>query len=121
MVLGNDDIDTKDKTAFIQKLIEVNSTIKHILKQDTGCKCTNTLTTKILMGIYGCVPAYDTYVKTSLKKLNICQTVNNKSLEGLFDFYYTNKTVLSQKLPLTIDKTIQYPIMKKIDMAFFVK
>ena len=73
------------------------------------------------MGIYGCVPAYDTYVKSSLKKLNLCQTVNKRSLESLFDFYYANKVILSQKLTLTIDKSIKYPIMKKIDMAFFVQ
>ena len=118
---GDDDINTKDKTVFIRKLLEANSTITRILEQDTGYKCTDTLTTKILMGIYGCVPAYDTYVKTSLKELNICQTVNAKSLDGLFEFYFANKIALSQNLTLTIDKTIRYPIMKKIDMAFFVK
>lgn len=118
---GDDDINTKNKDVFIEILLNANTAINRILQKDTGCRCTDTLTTKILMGIYGCVPAYDTYVKSSLKKLNLCQTVNRRSLESLFDFYYANKVILSQKLTLTVDKSITYPIMKKIDMAFFVQ
>lgn len=118
---NDDDISSKNRNIFIMTLLKAVSVVKNILEKiSNGRPCSDTLATKILLGIYGCVPAYDDFVKKTLRQLNIQKTVNEKSLNALFDFYYENREIFSKKLPLTNYPDVMYPIMKKIDMALFV-
>lgn len=90
---------------------------KHLIK--AKIQPTDTLITKILMGIYGCTPAYDRFFIDGLRKYNnthksISTKYNQKSFEKL-------KT-LAEDLKfnqLLKDKNIKYPKMRLIDAYFW--
>lgn len=71
---------------------------------------TDTLITKILMGIFGCVPAYDNFLKIALKNYGIPQTFNEDSFNQLKDLAKTIKINPEFK---------QYPPMRLIDAYFW--
>lgn len=81
---------------------------------------TDTLVTKILLGTLGCVPAFDTYYKDSVKKNHISQGKFNKdSVRSVAEFYCDNLDVF-EKLRYEISKCgIEYPPMKLMDMCFW--
>jgi predicted RNase H-like HicB family nuclease len=51
------------------------------------------LFTKIMMGVFGCVPSYDSKFTKTLEN----KTLNKISLEEIYDFYTKNKEVLDKK------------------------
>lgn len=84
-------------------------------------KCWETLTSKIMLGTLGCVPAYDTYFKDKAKKAGITNSFSRKGLKDLEDFVKANKNfidALQQKVKNKIGLT--YPIMKIVDMIFWL-
>ena len=88
-------------------------------KRDT---ITDTLITKVLLGVLGVTPAYDRYFKEGLKSYNnkpnsqIPQTFNKQSFKGLINFAQNLKNL---PLPLKIDHRMKYPLMKLVDMYFW--
>ncbi len=80
---------------------------------------TQTLITKILMGMFGCTPAYDRFFILGLKKWNDC---GNKYIPPSFneisfnELKFLSKTLVSRNLLL---KNVQYPPMKLIDTYFW--
>ena len=51
----------------------------------------DTLVTKIMLGVFANIPAFDQYFKKFLKNNGYCQTPNKKSLKQLNEFYLKNK------------------------------
>jgi hypothetical protein len=92
-----------------------------------------TLITKILLGVFGFIPAFDNNFRSafsSISKWDVCFTkVNMKSLKFISDFYLANKSAidyLSENTFTTDFKTsqktnINYPKAKIIDMYGFTK
>ena len=90
-----------------------------------------TLTTKILLGVFGFIPAYDKYFCKSFNEIfkNRCgfSVMNIKSLNCLKEFYDANKTIIDNLANntyttdfITGQKTnITYPKAKIIDMFGF--
>ncbi len=83
-----------------------------------------TLITKILMGVFGCVPAYDRYFITALRKHNettkkenhICQTYNEESFNTLVQWWKKQKCNKKRKLQ---NSSLIYPPMKLADVYFW--
>ncbi len=103
-----------------EKLNEANGiVISHY--QESGVTPTDTLITKVLMGIFGCVPAYDRYFVIGLKEYNktnkhISQSYNKNSFEAL------KKLTNGLKTKCLIPKdTIAYPKMRLLDAYFWFK
>lgn len=86
----------------------------------TTNNATDTLVTKILLGTLGCVPAFDTYYKDSVKKNHISQgTFNKDSVRSVAEFYCDNFDMF-EKLRYEISECgIEYPPMKLMDMCFW--
>lgn len=61
--------------------------IPHINGEEKLVTVTDTLASKILLGVYGIVPAYDRYLKEALKLHGISQQFNEASLMELVNFY----------------------------------
>ncbi len=90
---------------------------------------TDTLVTKILMGTMGCVPAFDRFLKIGIKWLKqqynddysiISQTIESKAQNEGKTFFALEIFAGANKDALTIVGTsIQYPIMKCVDMFFW--
>ncbi len=81
------------------------------------------LVTKIMLGVFGNVPAFDSYFKKGFG----VSTFGKYSLEKVADFYKTNKDILDQSRLKTLDFSTGQPTnriytrAKVIDMVFFIE
>lgn len=113
------DVDKYDEEN-IELLLNCKQQIIEILGKEN--KPSDTLVTKIMLGIFANIPAYDQYFRKSLK----LHSVNKKSLLKIKKFYEENKeTFDSYKIPtfdfLTSKETdIIYTKAKLIDMCGFM-
>jgi len=110
------DIDKYNDKNIRRKLSEIYFNIKIILEG------TDTLTTKIMLGVFGSIPAFDKY----FKKAFCISSVDG--IEEIYNFYIENKMIiddLSDHIStidfLTGQKKINYPKAKIIDMYGFTK
>ncbi|EIP2873960.1 hypothetical protein ACYJA9_001420 [Campylobacter upsaliensis] len=121
------DINLWDKQDWNQ-ITQANKIIeeKLLLYKNNKNKISNTLIAKILLGIFGCTPAYDRFFVNGLKKHNIN---NNKipiqycedSYIGIIDLIDRCKSSFKfPKIPLKYNKNIYYPDMKIMDMYFWI-
>ena len=87
-----------------------------------GNKPTDTLVTKIMLGVFANIPAYDQYFRKSLG----VHSVNRNSLLRIKKFYEENRTAFDSFKIYTFnfltsqDTNIIYPIIKLIDMYGFI-
>jgi len=106
---------------FVSEVREVYSVNIDIFNgKGKRIKLSDTLVSKIILGIYGCVPAYDRYFIRGLKMNNIngrrlCQ----ESLKRLVEFYEDNKVELDEAKNEISCRGKDYPVMKLIDMYFW--
>jgi hypothetical protein len=83
------------------------------------------LTTKILMGTLGCVPAYDRFFMNGLHEYNkdekrIIKKFGKQSLQNIIDYYLENKnTLLELRIEIKKKTGMIYPLMKIIDSYFW--
>lgn len=81
------------------------------------------LVTKVMLGVFGCVPAFDTYFK---KGFGVA-TFSRASLRQIGDFYRDNSRIIDQLRQPTLDFTTGKPTMrlytraKIVDMVFFIE
>jgi hypothetical protein len=81
------------------------------------------LVTKIMLGVFGCVPAFDTYFKKGFGTWTFGRT----SLKRVAKFYTDNADVIDRHCVPTLefdtgtDSTRKYTRAKVIDMVFFVE
>ncbi|WP_414469269.1 hypothetical protein [Methanobacterium sp. ACI-7] len=104
----------------IKLLLNCKEEINKAFGKDTP---TDTLITKIMLGVFANVPAFDQYVQKSLKVYKL----NEKSLWKIKEFYDQNKTVIdSFNIPtydfLNGEETdILYTKAKLVDMCGFME
>lgn len=122
------DVDTYDQNS-IAEIIQIYKEIKERLIKNGNADLT--LITKILLGIFGFIPAFDSYFCKSFRELcnKECSfsRVNTKSLNMIKEFYLSNKTTIDKLSKntyttnfLTGKKTnINYTKAKIIDMYGF--
>lgn len=81
---------------------------------------------KIMLGVFGNIPAYDRYFKRFLKGKEYCQTFNVRSLKQIKEFYDDNKVEIDKvdiktRDFLTLKETnVCYTKAKLIDMYGFI-
>lgn len=93
---------------------------KSVKETEVRNKLSATLTTKILMGTLGCVPAYDRYFIDGVKGQKVTTGIYNiKSLLKLVDFYDTNRVRLEETRKRLKVYDLPYPQMKLLDMGFW--
>lgn len=84
---------------------------------------TPTLVTKVMLGVFGCVPAFDTYFKAGFD----ASTFGPKSLRRIGEFYDAVSEVIERHRVPTLDfdtgqdTNIRYTAAKVIDMIFFIE
>lgn len=113
----------KYKTIAIEKILQGNVKLEENI--------TDTLVTKILLGTFGCVPAYDRYVVSALKRIGIKETkfikkhkLNEKAFDEVWEFCVKSKTTLKEvynsfeNLPRGLNHK-KYPIMKILDISLW--
>lgn len=84
-------------------------------------KASDTLVTKILLGVFGCAPAYDQYFRAAARKYKVCSGEwGIASLQQLWDFYQTNYALFENlQCEITFDGGSTYPPMKLMDMCLW--
>lgn len=81
------------------------------------------LVTKIMLGVFGCVPAFDTYFKKGFG----ASTFGDKALRKVGDFYADHADVIDKHRVPTLsfetglDTEWRYTRAKVIDMIFFIE
>lgn len=106
----------------IRRLIEVEGTIRSVQPS-----MSDTLLTKIMLGVFGSVPAFDINFRRACKPEGLIATFGPKALRKIGAFYQRNPTVIdAHRLP-TLDFTSgaethrRYTRAKIIDMAYFIE
>lgn len=83
-------------------------------------KPTDTLITKILLGVFGCTPAYDRYFRNSAVKYDVCKIkFTYESLKDIWEYYNDNLSTLEKIRNELSNKDLTYTPMKLMDMALF--
>jgi hypothetical protein len=106
----------------IQRLLAVAGTIRDALPGMSP-----TLLTKIMLGVFGSVPAFDTNFRAACKGEGIVQTFGSKALRKIGTFYKGNAAVIDAHRVPTLDFISGghtqrcYTRAKVIDMAFFIE
>lgn len=118
-----------DQSKYLDGVTELKSKIADFLHNATYYKndCTgeitkvsDTLITKILLGTFSCVPAYDAYFKKTLGKEKIKKAFDKNGLSSLLDYILKNKAAIIEAQQEVNEMTeIKYPVMKIVDMAFW--
>ncbi len=109
-----------------------DSNIKRILAlagrlRDAQRGMSDTLLTKILLGVFGSVPAFDTNFKKGCKVEGVCATFGSRALNQISAFYQCNATLINSYRVQTLDFVSgthtkrTYTCAKVIDMAFFTE
>ena len=79
---------------------------------------TDTLISKILLGTFSCIPAYDQFFVEGLKMSGVGGIkFNNNGIEVLFDWY--EKNGLHKVVSCLNEGIKKYPLMKLLDMYFW--
>lgn len=92
-----------------------------VKKTDIKSDISEILITKILLGTLGCVPAYDRFFNSGIKKTKVAVgQYNKKSIQQLARFYIENKDELENvRKSMRVEEDILYPQMKLLDMGFW--
>ncbi|HWL22390.1 MAG TPA: hypothetical protein VNR38_01325 [Ureibacillus sp.] len=109
---------------FFNKVDELSRETVRVYKEnillvngnETEISLTDTLVTKILLGVYGVAPAYDRYFNEAVRLHGISAIFNVNSMKQLIQFYklYQNEFEKCQE-----EIGVHYPPMKLIDMYFW--
>ena len=95
---------------------------------ETKNELSDVLITKILMGVYGCIPAYDRYVCEGLGIQGICKTFSKRGVKELlclmkentiFDSFDDIRRSISEKYPSHQFEINDYTYMKIMDMVLW--
>ncbi|EHZ4885303.1 hypothetical protein K5688_000797 [Campylobacter lari] len=122
-------IDLWDKHDWSQ-ITEAGKIIKENLlkyKDKNKDKISDILITKILLGIFGCTPAYDRFFVNGLRQYNsknsneISISYGENSYKGIVDLIDRCKSSFEfPKIKLKSNENIYYPDMKIMDMYFWI-
>ena len=89
---------------------------------------TNTLVTKVLLGVFGSIPAFDTFFTHGLRSVTgKAARLNQSTLLTIADFYRANARAIDQQRVRTLDFASdrltrqRYPRAKVIDMVFLIE
>lgn len=93
------------------------------LRAALGGAASDTLTTKVMLGVFGCVPAFDRYFRAGFG----VSTFSDRSLRLISEFHGENTAMIEAARVPTLDfrtgcpTDIRYTEAKVMDMVFFVE
>ncbi len=106
-----------DEKNFAEKTDKIKAVYDDIKKyyRNLGFDASKTLITKILLGTYCCVPAYDTFFVKGLSKCGI----KNCGFEKLGSWLNSNPKFIEDLISFSDKEQLNYPLMKLVDMYFW--
>lgn len=119
-ILWNCEPEILESENALNLLFECTENIsKSYLNKNNHRKPSDTLLTKILLGVFGCVPAYDRYFVNAIKEYGGIGKFNKKSIKLLCEFYNENRNELLVVKNELNNQNQFYTSMKIIDMLFW--
>ena len=111
--------DSFENIDLINELTELINKL-YVHKITNKERLSDTFVTKILLGVFGCVPAYDSYFKSAVKHYKVCsQNFNERSLISLYSFYNLYFNEFENLRKQFENEGVYYTPMKLIDMCFW--
>lgn len=99
---------------------EIRKQVYRVLKKEVKNGVSSTLVTKVLMGTFGCAPAYDRYFISGVVSKGITtQNFNKESMKKLIEFYKANSRTFEKVRSKMKVNGLNYPQMKLLDMGFW--
>ena len=119
--LWETDVNTYEKDG-IDLIINFANKLRVDWGKDWNRRPSDILITKIMLGVFGCVPAFDTYFKKGFG----VSSLNKNSLNGISKYYSENKQIDNYLDYVTDFKTgkpfkgkFKYTRARVIDLVFF--
>ncbi|MFI8684685.1 hypothetical protein [Rossellomorea sp. NPDC077527] len=108
----------------IENLIEdirntYQNNISVLQGKEVDINVSDTLVTKIMLGVFGNVPAYDRYFKMGMALFDFNMQLNARSLKELANFHNEHVDEFSACRKLLNSQDIHYTPMKLVDMYFW--
>ena len=109
----------------VTKLLECRKNIRAAFGDEN--RASDTLVTKVMLGVFGNVPAFDTFVCTALSELLGVRSFGRRSLRALGRFYEAHSDVIERHRVATLafatggETRRRYTRAKVLDMAFFIR
>lgn len=111
--------DSFDNIDLINELVILINEL-YVHKISNKDRLSDTFVTKILLGVFGCVPAYDRYFKSAVSHYKVCsQNFNKRSLIDLYSFYNLYFDEFEKLRKQFANEGVYYTPMKLIDMCFW--
>lgn len=108
------------KGDFAGPVIELSCELTNVYQREAGETPSSTLLTKILLGTIGCTPAYDRYLKWTLRETRAATAIfNEQSLRELGRLYAVQRDHFETLRYRFSSYGVLYPPMKVLDMCFF--
>jgi hypothetical protein len=113
--------------AVCHGLVDTASGIAEALHYPDGAWPTRTLATKIMLGVFGNVPAFDSRVVAGLRKTRLTGRFGLRALQNIGRFYDDHREVIEQHRDRTLDFTTgrqtqrHYTRAKVIDEIFYIE
>jgi hypothetical protein len=114
------ELDAHSYAGYADEVLALSSRVRKAFKV-SGVNGSDTLVTKTMLGVFGCVPAFDRYFRRGFG----CQTLCKPALLRIGDYYQDNKVQIDAAQVLTLDFSTgadtkrRYSQAKIIDMVFF--
>lgn len=108
----------KELVDLINKLYLYKISKKTKITEDD--RLSDTFVTKILLGVFGCVPAFDRYFVKAVSHYKVCnQNFNERSLTNIYSFYNLHFEEFENLRKQFANEGVYYTPMKLIDMCFW--
>ena len=111
------DLDTHKLSDHVDEVLAVNRRIQNSF----SIRSSDTMVTKTMLGVFGCVPAFDHCFRIGFGCHSLCKS----TLQRIGKFYDDNRAVIDAHEVFTLDFGTgdetgrRYPTAKIIDMIFF--
>jgi hypothetical protein len=112
-----------DAHCYTEANCAIVSEVAERIREALSDGASDILVTKIMLGVFGCVPAFDTYFKKGFGTW----TFSRAALMRVAKFYTDNEAVIERHRVPTLefdtgsDSTRKYTRAKVIDMVFFIE
>jgi hypothetical protein len=109
------------------RICKINMALTAAKIRDARLGMSDTLVTKIMLGVFGNVPAFDDNFRYGCKVAGICATFGERSLKQIGRFYRQNTALIDRYRVPTLDfgtgqpTARYYSRAKVVDMAFFME
>jgi hypothetical protein len=109
------------------KLISTAGDIQEALRRPDGAWPTRTLATKVMLGVFGNVPAFDSRVVAGLRKTRLTERFGFRALRDIGRFYDDHREAIERHRECTLDFATgqpghrPYTRAKVIDEIFFIE